>query len=221
MLNLNCFRTGVDVAFNNNVLKLEKLSYDGAIDIQYGVYKNSPYDGCLTVSLKPSKQGIDWWYNLRGLPKKTDHGKVHRGYWKEIEKYWPQIKLDIICLVNDYHIDLNRGIILAGRSKGAGEALMLIPHMAELADVMFCVAIEPPKVCDYDYNSYLWTLCPLIITTSYKNDIVTGVPPWFKHEGVHLQNGKRKLGLSVKDHELATTDENIWYDFIKELDNED
>lgn len=218
MLNKGALKTGVDVSFNNCITKIQKTSYDGAIDIQYGVYQNAPYDGCLTISFKPSKQGIDWWYNLRGLPKKTDNGKVHRGYYKEIEKYWPKIKNEIIDLVTKYNIDLSRGIILAGRSKGAGEALMFIPHIAELGSIKLCVAIEPPKVCDYDYDAYLWTLCPLIITTSYKNDIVTGIPPWFKHEGVHLQNGKRKLGLSVKDHELATTDENIWYDFIKELE---
>ena len=213
------YLAGVDVAFNNRIEKLKKVSYDGAIDVQYGIYLDEPYRGCFSINFKPSKQGVDWWYNLRGLPKKTDEGNVHKGYYKEIEKYWLEIKKDIINIVSKYQfIDLSKGIVLAGRSKGAGEALLLIPHMAELGPIKLCMAIEPPKVCDYDYGSYLWSLCNMIMTTSYKNDIVTGIPPWFKYEGIHFQNGKRKLGLSIKDHEEATTKEQIWYDFIKELE---
>ena len=211
------FKVGVDVAFNNCITKIQKTSYSGAIDIQYGVYQNAPYAGCLTISLKPSKQGIDWWYNLRGLPKSTSDGKVHRGYYKEIEKYWPRIKLEIINLVANYNIDLGKGIIISGRSKGAGEALVVLPHLDELGTVLICCAIEPPKVCDDKYSVYLNNIAQCIITTSYKNDIVTGIPPWFKHTGVFFQNGKRTLGLSVEDHEKATTDERLWYRYIDTL----
>lgn len=210
-------KVGIDVAFNNCVTKIQKTSYDGAIDVQYGVYQNAPYSGCLTIDLKPSKQGIDWWYNFRGLPKSTDHGKVHRGYYKEIERYWPSIKREIILLVENYNIDLAKGIIVAGRSKGAGEALMMLPHLSELGNVIICAAIEPAKVCDDEYSTYLNNIAKFIFTTSYKNDIVTGIPPWFKHTGLHLQDGKRTLGLSVKDHIEATTKEEIWYEYIKTL----
>lgn len=210
-------KVGIDVAFNNCVTKIQKTSYDGAIDVQYGVYQNAPYSGCLTIDLKPSKQGIDWWYNFRGLPKSTDHGKVHRGYYKEIERYWPAIKREIILLVENYSIDLAKGIIVAGRSKGAGEALMMLPHLSELSTVLICAAIEPAKICDDSYSEYLDSFCHNIVTTSYRNDIVTGIPPWFRHTGFHVQDGKRTLGLSVKDHIKATTEEEIWYDYIKTL----
>ena len=208
-------KVGIDVAFNNCVTKIQKTSYDGAIDVQYGVYQNAPYSGCLTINLKPSKQGIDWWYNFRGLPKSTDHGKVHRGYYKEVEKYWTAIKREIIDLVASYNIDLTKGIIIAGRSKGAGEALVLLPHLSELGAVLICAAIEPAKICDDRYSEYLDSFCHNIFTTSYKNDIVTGVPCWFKHTGLHIQNGKRCLGLSIQDHIDATTEEEIWYEYIK------
>lgn len=220
---------GIDVAFNNNIRKLEKISYDGAIDIQYGVYngfiwEDMPYgivqkcyDGCLTVNLKPTKEGIDWLYNLRMLPKKTEYGKVHKGYYKEIEYYWPKIRSDLINIAIENKVDLAKGILVAGRSKGAGEALLLVPHLSEIAPVLICVGIEPLKVCDYDYSAYISSLCRSVpITTSYKNDIVTGVPFWFKHAGSHIQNGKRTLGLSIKDHKEATTREKIWYDYIQE-----
>jgi hypothetical protein len=223
------FYSGVDVAFNNRIRTLAKVSYDDAINIQYGIYdgfiwEDMPYGlvqvgykGCLTINLKPTKDGIDWFYNLRMLPKKTEHGKVHRGYYKEIEKYWTKIREDIINLSVEYKIDLSKGIILAGRSKGAGEALLLVPHLSEIAPVLICVGIEPLKVCDEDYSAYIASLCKEIpITTSYKNDIVTGVPFWFKFTGMHIQNGKRTLGLSVKDHKEATTREEIWYEYIKE-----
>ncbi len=223
------FMAGVDVAFNINIRKLSKVSYDGAIDIQYGVYngfiwEDMPhgivqkcYDGCMTVNIKPTKDGIDWFYNLRMLPRRTEHGKVHRGYYDEIKRYWPKIRSDLINIAIENRVDLSKGILVAGRSKGAGEALLMVPFLAEVAPVQLCVGIEPLKVCDYDYSAYISSLCRNVpITTSYKNDIVTGVPFWFKHAGLHIQNGKRSLGLSVKDHKKATTDERIWYDYIKE-----
>lgn len=209
MMDIDDVKVLADVAFNDNVTKALKKSYEDAIDVQYGVYNTGPYEGCLTINLKPTKGITDWMYNLLALPKKTSHGKVMAGYQKELEKYWNAIITDIIWVHKKFSLLLSNGFILAGRSKGAAEALLMIPRLSDFGQVRLCGAFEPPKVCDRKYAEYLDTFCQNILITSYRNDIVTGIPPWFEHPAQVIQIGKRRLGLSIKDHQNATTDKKI------------
>ena len=211
------FLAAVDVAFNDNVTKVLKKSYDKAIDVQYGIYKKNPFAGCLTVNLKPTSGLLDWWYNILAFPKKTDHGRVMAGYQKEIEKYRNQIITDIITVSKQYPKCLAEGIIVSGRSKGAGEAILLVPTLSDFGTVYVCGAIEPPKVCDHSYSEYLNSLGTDILITSYRNDILTALPPWFEHPAQVVQLGKRTHGLSIKDHRRATESREV---FEKEFDRE-
>ena len=211
--------TVIDVAFNNNIKKLSKVSYDKLIDIQYGYYtQEGPYKNFLTINLKPSHGKGDWKVNFNFLSaNQTDGhgkvvGKVHRGYKKEIDKYWKKIEQDIRTILKENKFIKNK-FIVSGRSKGAGEALLLIPYLQELGTVVLCGSLEPPKVCDKNYARYLKNnFNTLIYEFSYKNDIVTGIPPWFEHVIKPLQIGKRFLGLSFKDHIYSTTHERVYYD---------
>lgn len=207
-------RAGIDVAFNNNVTKLAKVSYNRTLDIQYGIYCAEPFKGCLTVNCKPTDDKIDWLIDFWALPYKTMFGKVHRGYQKEIMRYLPQIRDTVIEIIREHKCT---GIIVSGRSKGAGEALLLVPYLSDMLPVLLCGAVEPPKVCDSRYAEYLNTFGTDIFITSYKNDIVTGIPPWFDHPVLPIQNGKRRLGLSIKDHIKSTTEEELWYEYIDKL----
>ena len=195
----------LDVAFNDNIDKLEKVSYDKTIDVQFGYYKTGFYKDWLTVNLKPSHGGIDWWINLKGWATKTPYGKAHAGYWGEFEKY----KDDLLVKIAWYFSRSEKpGILLAGRSKGAAEAELLIPLLPSWA--VYCLAIEPPKCCDKEYKRSIHSGVVCGLTTCYKNDMVPGIPAWFIHPFEVYQNGKRGLGLSVKDHEISTTEKEVW-----------
>lgn len=211
-------KVGIDVAFNNCITKVLKASYNHTIDIQYGIYNEKPYQGCLTMNFKPTDDLIDWPIDFNMIPYKTPWGKVHRGYYNEIHKYDYDICCDIARVSDKYPDCLEHGIIIAGKSKGAGEAILIIPWLAQnFGNIHICGAVDPLKVCDRKFAEYLDSFGTKIFVTSYKNDIVTGSPFWFEHPVVPFQNGKRRLGLSIKDHEKATTDDDLWYDYIKTL----
>ena len=174
----------------------------------------------MTINCKATSGIKDWLIDSFAFPYKTGHGKVHGGFQKEIEYWWKDMKKDILEIIKTNGIDISKGFLISGRSKGAGEATLLIPYLSEIASVHICGAIEPPKVCDDKYAEYLSSFGTRIIETSYKNDIVTGIPCWFKHPGSLFQNGKRRLGLSVQDHIKSTTEEELWYDYINQFKGE-
>ena len=207
MLDIITFMALLDVAWNDNIIKLEKISYDKTIDVQLGVYKTGFFKGWLTVNLKPSNGEADWKINLKGWWRNTPYGKAHAGYWKEIERYGKDLLGKI-----DGHIKSKKcpGILIAGRSKGAAEAELIIPMLPKVP--IYCLAIEPPRCCDSRYKQSVESGTVWGLTTSYKNDIVPGVPPWFIHPFEVYQNGRRGAGLSWKDHRTATEEKEVWQD---------
>ena len=198
----------VNTAFNDEVEKTEKVSYNSTIDVQFGIYRTGFYQGWLTVNLKPSHGGVDWKINVKCWPVKTPYGKAHAGYWGEFEKY----KDDLLSRIEKHFADSKRtGILLVGRSKGAAEAEMLAPLIREKVTGVICLgAIEPPRCVDEEYKRAIEASCTSALVTCYKNDIVPGLPFWFEHPFDVWQNGKRTLGLSIKDHEVATTEKEVW-----------
>lgn len=207
---------GVDVAFNNRITTLMKVSYSRTLDIQYGIYNDGPYKGSLTINCKASYGIKDYIIDALAFPYKTSHGKVHGGFEKEIIHWLPIIMQTLAIFDKQYHWS-EHGIILAGRSKGAAEAMLLIEHLAPVAPIHTCFACEPPKICDSRYADYLNGFAVPLFITCYKNDIVPGVPFWFEHPNRVIQVGKRKLGLSIKDHTYSTTHEDIWYNLKEEI----
>ena len=191
--------TTVNVAFGKKVRKVLKKSYNKTIDVQFGVYE----DGRLTISLKPSKGWRDWLINFCAF------GKVHRGYKWEFEQYGNDL-IESIYASKELWEASRRGTIIAGRSKGGAEAIMLGLLMTRYARLDFknvmVGAIDPPRA--FPKKQTVDFPC---ITLCYRNDIVPSLPMWYHHCGDFLQLGERKLGLSIKDHELATTD----YELIK------
>lgn len=205
MMDNETFSALLDVAWNDNIIKLEKISYNKTIDVQLGIYKTGFYKGWLTVNLKPSHGGIDWWINLKGWWKNTPYGKAHAGYWKELQKYGD----NLLEKINGYlYTERCLGILLAGRSKGAAEAELIVPMLPQVP--IYCLAVEPPKCCDKDYQRSIKSGTAWGMTTCYKNDVVPGIPAWFIHPFGVYQNGERKSGLSVKDHQTATEEKEVW-----------
>ena len=189
----------VNVAFNEKVRKVLKKSYNKTIDVQFGVYE----DGRLSISLKPSKGWRDWLINFMAF------GKMHRGYRAEFEKYGGDI-LSTIYSSKELWESSRKGVIIAGRSKGGAEAIMLAMLMTKYSFHDFknviVGAIDPPRA----FGKKQAIDIP-VTTICYKNDIVPSLPMWYHHVGDFLQLGERTHGLSFKDHERATTD----YDLIR------
>ena len=191
--------TCVNVAFNKKVRKVLKKSYNKTIDVQFGVYE----DGRLSISLKPSKGWRDWLINFMAF------GKMHRGYRWEFEQYGSDI-LSTIYAHKELWEASRKGTIIAGRSKGGAEAIMLGLLMTRYARLDFknvmVGAIDPPRA--FPKKQKVDFPCTVIC---YRNDIVPSLPMWYHHCGEFIQLGERTHGLSVKDHEKATTD----YDLIR------
>ena len=202
------YNTALDVAFNDNIKKLLKTSYKKTIDIQYGVYLTGPYQNCLTINLKPSKGWFDWVINFFAFPKKTPYGKALFGYVKEINRFWPDIANEALYLTEMF--GTRKEVIIAGRSKGAGEAELFVPYFYSVGlQPVICGAFEGPRVCDEEYALKIKSLCPHVFETIYKNDIVPGIPFWFDHVTKPIQIGERKFGLSFKDHHTSTTEKEV------------
>ena len=191
--------TCVNVAFGKKVRKVLKKSYNNTIDVQFGIYE----DGRLSISLKPSKGWRDWLINLMAV------GKVHKGYKWEFEQYGTDL-INSIYASKELWDASRKGTIIAGRSKGGAEAIMLGMLMTRYARLDFrnvmVGAIDPPKA--FPKKQKIGFPCT---TICYRNDIVPSLPMWYHHVGEFMQLGERTHGLSVKDHELATTD----YDLIR------
>lgn len=198
-----------DVAFNNNVRKINKVSYSKTIDVQFGIYNTGEHNGWLTINLKPTHGIIDWIINFIALPR----NHIHAGYLNEWEKYKNKF---IRHILDDERLikALQVGVIIAGRSKGGGEALIIADDISDMqGDNILVGAIEPPKVCDERYKEFIERKIGIdnIIYTIYKNDIVPSLPFWFTHAGTGFKFGKRTIPLSSKDHIKFTTDEDLVY----------
>ncbi len=217
-------RTWVDVAFCNNMRKVVKRSYNKTIDVTFGIYEGKEHEGWLAISLKPSKGTADWLINLIGYltpPMMLDGGWVHRGYWKEITHYWPEF-IGVIYDTPELAKAMQKGVIISGRSKGAAEAVLIAYRMWTPSIKMEVGAVEPPRFCSYQLAKRIeGTIGRNIITyTIYKNDIVPGVPKWFTIPGFGYQIGKRKAGLSIKDHIEATTKQEVIDEGLKPYEAE-
>ena len=193
--------TTVNVAFNEKVRKVLKKSYNKTIDVQYGIYE----DGRLTINLKPSHGWRDWLINFMAW------GKQHYGYRWEFTKYGGDI-LSTIYASKELWEASRKGVIIAGRSKGGAEAIMLGMLMTKYSfhdyKNVIVGAIDPPKA----FGKHQAKAIDIPVTTiCYRNDIVPSLPMWYHHAGDFLQLGERTHGLSFKDHERATTD----YDLIR------
>ena len=204
----------IDVAFNNNVKKIKKVSFSKTIDVQFGVYTEGGYKEWLTINLKPSHGWLDWIINLFAGRKDTGNGKVHKGYYAELMLLWAKF-WSVIINDKDLVNATTNGILVAGRSKGAAEALLIAMQLWQpmYHNRIRVLAIDPPMVCNRQYAEYAESLLGKdnIHWTSYKNDIVTGIPPWFTFAGTKHQIGDRGLGLSFKDHREATTNSEVIY----------
>ena len=208
----------VDVAFSNNVEKKQKVSFNGTIDVQFGIYTGPLCKDWLTISLKPSKGWKDWLINITSW---ADWAGLHKGYHAEWEKYREDF-LD--CLDAEWaQKAMEKGCLICGRSKGGAEAVMIAEDIfgmiPDYRERMLVGAIEPPHMCDKDWRDVCEIFIPRqnILVTCYHNDIVPDLVPWLTIPGHRIQLGERRAGLSIKDHEKATTEEELLYEEIEKL----
>ena len=210
--------TIVDVAFNNNVEKMQKVSFNSTIDVQFGVYTGEHCRGWLTISLKPSKGWRDWLINIVSW---ADKSGLHKGYHAEWEKY----RADFLDYLEPEWAQeaMEKGCIIVGRSKGGAEAVMIAEDIFGMIpnyrDRLLVGAIEAPHMCDRDWKECCEIFIPRqnMLVTCWHNDIVPDQVPWLTIPGQRVQLGDRRWGLSIKDHETATTQEEVLYEEIAKL----
>lgn len=208
----------VDVAFNNNVEKKQKVSFNSTIDVQFGVYTGEACKGWLAINLKPTHGWLDWLINIVSW---ADKSGLHKGYHAEWEKY----RADFLdCLEPKWaQVALEKGCILVGRSKGGAEAVMIAEDIFGMIpnyrNRLLVGAIEAPHMCDKDWKEICEIFIPRqnMLVTCWHNDIVPDLVPWLTIPGQRIQLGDRRWGLSIKDHEKATTQEELIYEEIEKL----
>lgn len=200
------------VAFNDNVDKKLKKSYNRTIDVQFGVFNARHHTGWLTINLKPSHGWRDWLINLMAF------GKIHRGYRWEFDQYGGDI-LSTIYASKELWEASRKGVIISGRSKGGAEAIMLGMLMRHYSTHdypnIIVGAIEPPRAFSKKESEKVDIPVRIIC---YRNDIVPSLPMWYRHPVQPIQIGKRTHGLSFRDHKLATTKSNLIYEGIAEAE---
>lgn len=207
-----------DVAFGNHIQRVLKASFNRTIDVQFGIYTGELCRGWATISLKPSRGWRDWAINLVSW---ADKDGLHKGYHAEWEKY----RAEFLDYVGDlqFQAAMEKGLIIAGRSKGGAEALIIAEDIYGMVpgyrQRMLVGAIEPPHMCARDWAEIYEIFIPRqnTLITCWHDDIVPGLVPWLTIPGQKIQLGERGAGLSIRDHEKATTQEELIYKEIEAL----
>jgi len=201
----------VDVAFNDNIKKIKKLSYNKTIDVQIGRYLVAgDYYGAITVNLKPSHGWRDWLINVLcfGI-------RWHFGYKHEIQKYSEDLMNEILDVIHPGCGD--KKIIIAGRSKGAAEALMLSKSVFDIVkrkgiQHMIVGAFAPPKAMSKKQGDNIASNVGManIYTFIHRSDIVPKLLPWFHHvPGYRIKFGDKGKN-PFKTHHIVTTDRSVY-----------
>lgn len=206
----NDVKTLVDVAFNDKVYKLKKLSYNKTIDVQIGRYLGTDGDhyGAITVNFKATYGWRDWLINALcfGI-------RWHFGYKKEIQKYSEQLVNEILDIIGPDDTD----IILTGRSKGAAEALMMSKSILDIVrrkgiQHMIVGAFAPPKAMSKKQGDSIALNVGIanIYTFIHRSDIVPKIFFWFHHvPGYRIRFGNKGEN-PIKTHIRVTTDRSVY-----------
>lgn len=205
----NDVKTLVDIAFNDNIYKLKKLSYNKTIDVQIGRYLVAgDHYGAITVNFKPTHGWRDWIINALCFGFKW-----HHGYISEIRKY----SIDLVNEILDIIGDDDKEIIFAGRSKGAAEALMLSKTVVEIVQKkgiqhMLVGAFAPPKSVSKKLGNKIAESVGIanIYTFIHRSDIVPKIFFWFgivPSYGIMFGN---KGENPFKTHHIVTTDRSVY-----------
>lgn len=203
-------RTLVDVAFNDNIKKLKKLSFNKTIDVQIGRYLGTDgnHYGALTVNFKPTHGLRDWIINALCFGF-----NMHFGYNKEIQKY----SISLVNEILDVITPDDKEIILTGRSKGAAEALMLSKPILDIVkhkgiQHMIVGAFAPPKSVSKKLGNKISETVGIanIYTFIHRSDIVPKIFFWFgivPSYGIIFGN---KGENPIKTHEKVTTVRSVY-----------
>ena len=202
-------KTLVDVAFNDNIKKIKKLSYNKTIDVQIGRYLIAgDHYGAITVNFKPTHGWRDWLINILcfGI-------NMHFGYKKEIQKYSIYLVNEILDVITDD----DKQIIFTGRSKGAAEALMLSKPIVDILKKkgiqrMLVGAFAPPKSVSKRLGEKIAESIGIanIYTFIHRSDIVPKIFFWFgivPSYGIVFGN---KGENPFKTHHIVTTDRSVY-----------
>lgn len=160
-------------------------------------------------------------------------GRVHRGFKKEVDDIWPQIKKDIQRLRKS-----NRKIWFTGHSLGAAMATIMASRCHDDNDMMECSSLYTygsPRVGNstyinsVDFPHHRWV---------NNNDIVTRVPPWllfYRHHGEeHYMNAYgnvrnptgyqrfkdriRGLIMGLKEFKIDSFSDHSMSEYVKNLE---
>jgi hypothetical protein len=215
-----------DVVFDKNVEVLETISYNDTIDVKFGIYNDM-----LSINLAPSNSKIDWKINFEFFPEKAkpcyakadSKVRVHKGYIEEWERYRDLFFL-VISKNERLNKAINNGLIVAGRSKGGGEAsiiaLDLVRNYSIPVDKVYVGMIEAPKVGNKEYKQSVEKYIPKehLYWVRWGRDIVTMVPPFMKSPGNLINFHKSIIPFSIIDHALGCFAEERIYPFVEKYD---
>lgn len=221
-----------NVAFKRDTVIIFEKSFNGTIDVQFGIYK----DGKLTISLAPSEGDIDWKINFDFLKIKirpeyasiSSKVRLHRGFYREWMKNRNEF-FNIIRTSPSLLEAVKKGLLIVGRSKGGSEAVIIgldllrnfningkdtyigMIDAARTGNKYFCNSVEKyiPK------SNLYWV--------RYGNDVVTQIPPFpfrYSNPGIRINLGPKALlfKLPLVDHALGCFKEEKLHVFAKIYD---
>lgn len=115
----------------------------------------------------------DWMTNLDCKLIPWEKGRVHHGFWKDVDS----VILNILSGLTKYRLS-GKKIIITGHSQGAADASILFGEMAMRYNFVpdYCFPIESPRVMDREAVESLSKYKEKIHATVHNNDIVCRVP---------------------------------------------
>lgn len=213
-----------DVAFGTNVKILSTKSYNGTLDVEFGIYKNM-----LSINLAQSNTIQDWLINFKFFQKKVKlpyadkNLKVHAGYLDE----WLASRKMFFNTINSITELLDaskKGLVITGKSKGGGHASLIaldLIHHFDIPDYNIYVGmIEAPKIGNAEFKKSVERHFSKIYWTQYKNDIVPMLPFGFKNPGALIKLGKTFKLFSLKNHEIGFFRKDLVMPLVYQYDKE-
>lgn len=171
-----------------------------ATDTEYAVYKEK---NNLIIWFEGSsvawsfRSVIDWLQNFNFFTKKTEFGKLHRGYWKK----YCSVRNDIMSIVATSDYD---SIEVRGFSQGGALAQLCYFDIQNYLNAekkhktVVCYAVGSPRIAKK--SNLFRTLDLDVILINLTGDIVPYLPFFYDKYGVTIEIGEPRKLLSPFRH---------------------
>lgn len=142
----------------------------------------------------------DWETNLNCGFARCPHGRVHAGFWWDVESVYQYILAEL-----PRHIVAGRKLVVTGHSQGAGDAnAFALKFLSEHRDIYRVIHFGGPRTVDGSAAKFLYEGWPDVFQRVVNNnDLVTRIPPrvsGYRHFGnLHyfLETGEYTTDISA------------------------